>query len=91
MLLCLPLKTGDRGSNPLSFTKFYIMREYNREIEVDYDYGTVFTIKQWSDFKDKCYMDYDGYGYWVKNGYESKDEVFSTEPEDATHVVWYNK
>ena len=32
-----------------------------------------------------------GNGYWVKDGYKSKDEVFSTEQKDATHVVWYMK
>ena len=32
-----------------------------------------------------------GSGYWVKGGFESNEEVFSSLMLDATHVIWYNK
>ncbi len=34
---------------------------------------------------------WDGHGYWVKDGLESEDMVFSDPQLDATHVAWYNK
>jgi hypothetical protein len=34
---------------------------------------------------------WDGHGYWVKDGLESEDMVFSDPQLDATHVSWYNK
>jgi hypothetical protein len=33
----------------------------------------------------------DGSGYWMKDGMICKDEVFPSEQEDATHVIWYSK
>jgi hypothetical protein len=37
------------------------------------------------------FSNYDGSGYWVKDGKKSRDEIFSTPRLDATHIVWYNK
>jgi hypothetical protein len=34
---------------------------------------------------------WDGHGYWMKDGMESDDMVFSDPQIDATHVSWYNK
>jgi hypothetical protein len=34
---------------------------------------------------------WDGHGYWMKDGKESEDMVFSDPQLDATHVSWYNK
>jgi len=34
---------------------------------------------------------WDGHGYWMKDGKESEDMVFSDAQSDATHVSWYNK
>ncbi len=52
----------------------------------------VYTIEQWKDSVDDGMLtDDDGTGYWVKDGYSSSDEVFSTDQLDATHVVWFNK
>jgi len=52
----------------------------------------IFTVGQWEDsVDDGFFYDGDGSGYWVKDGFESCDEVFSTPKLDATHVVWYNK
>ena len=66
------------------------MRNYNKQIDKHDD---VFAL---ADFIDNVNMGYignfDGSGYWCKDGlYSRDDEVFSSEPEDATHVVWFNK
>ena len=43
------------------------------------------------DVENGSIMDEDGCGYWVKDGKRSNSDVFSTDQEDATHVIWYNK
>lgn len=66
------------------------MRNYNNEID---EYGDVYTLSDFIDCVNDGYIgNYDGSGYWCKDGlYSHDDEVFSSEPEDATHVVWFNK
>jgi len=67
------------------------MREYTRKLDQPWD-DDIYTVEEWVQaVKDGWVGNYDGNGYWVKNGLRSNDEVFSTEPLDATHVVWYNK
>lgn len=65
------------------------MRQYNGEIP---DYAHVMTV---DDFLEQAaggmFIPYDGIGYWCKDGKESKDGVFYTLSEDATHVAWYNR
>lgn len=52
----------------------------------------IYTVEEWEQaIKEGAFCNYDGNGYWVKDGLESRDEVFSTPKLDATHVVWYNK
>lgn len=65
------------------------MRQYKYRIN---DCGDLFTAEQWeNEVKNQiCYNDH-GQGYWVKDNLESEDEVFSSERQDATHVIWYNK
>jgi hypothetical protein len=64
-------------------------REYTGEV---YEFADVFTVEEWeSSVNEGFFIDYDGSGYWVKDGKSSRDEVFSTPPLDATHVAWYNK
>lgn len=64
-------------------------REYTNPVSED---GELFTCDEWVDALDDGWLDTsDGCGYWVKNGKESRDEVFSTQRLDATHVIWYNK
>lgn len=64
-------------------------RVYNKEL---YDDDDVMTIEEWRDaVNDGCFCNYDGNGYWVKDGMACRDEVFNSKPLDATHVVWYNK
>jgi len=65
------------------------MRKYGKIISSDAD---VFSLEEWkTSVRAGMFNEYDGCGYWSKDGEESTDEVFSTRPEDATHVAWYNK
>ena len=64
-------------------------REYSEEIP---DYADIFELGEWKLAIDEGFFgNYDGIGYWVKDGKESRDEVFHSRPLDATHVTWYNK
>jgi hypothetical protein len=64
---------------------------YTRNLESKL-YGDIFTVDEWREaVEDGDFCNYDGCGYWVKDGMESRDEVFSTPQLDATHVAWYNK
>jgi hypothetical protein len=64
-------------------------RSYNREIP---DYADVMTLADWEEAVERgSFIPDDGIGYWCKDGKESRDEVFETDAEDATHVAWYNK
>lgn len=52
----------------------------------------IYTVEEWKEsINYGDITDDDGTGYWVKDGYISTDEVFSTFQRDATHVIWYNK
>jgi hypothetical protein len=64
-------------------------RKYDKEIP---KYADMMTVAEWQEsVEDGSFITYDGCGYWCKDGKESGDEVFETEPLDATHVAWYNK
>lgn len=64
-------------------------RVYDRDIDPDTD---ILSVAEWNEsVRDGIFVNYDGSGYWVKYGRQSRDEVFETPPEDATHVAWYNK
>lgn len=64
-------------------------REYTGEVD---EFADVFTVEEWkASVNEGFFTDYDGSGYWVKDGKSSRDEVFSTPSLDATHVAWYNK
>ena len=56
-------------------------------------HGRLYDIYNWLETTEEGYIiDDDGHGYWVKNGFMCRgDEVFSTDQEDATHVIWFNK
>lgn len=51
----------------------------------------IIPISEWAEAGNMGFTSYNGTGYWMKNGFISKDEVFGTDPQDATHVIWYNK
>ena len=64
---------------------------YNKKLDQDWD-DDIYTVEEWRQaVKDGCFCNFDGSGYWVKDGLKSSDEVFSTPKLDATHVVWHNK
>lgn len=64
-------------------------RVYDRELP---NYGDLMTIEEWKDAVEEGYiMDDDGSGNWVKDGMMSRFDPFSSEQEDATHVMWFNK
>lgn len=64
-------------------------RSYNRPIP---DYADVMTLAEWEEAVEHgSFVEYDGSGYWCKDGKESSDSVWDTDCEDATHVAWYNK
>lgn len=66
-------------------------RQYVKDITKQ-DYGDLMTAEDWNQAVDEGYFtNWDGSGYWVKDGLESGDEVFGTPQLDATHVMWYNK
>ncbi len=68
------------------------MRIYDKKHEPNED-DDIYSVKEWiEEIKNICCRNDDGSGYWMKDGYiNDNDEVFSSEPEDATHVIWYNK
>ena len=65
----------------------------NKYIEVvNYKENDVYDI---DDFKDR-FLDIDGFGYPVKNGYMNtniriKPENLLNVPKDATEIVWFNR
>lgn len=64
-------------------------REYNKPINID---DEIYPFLIWIEIIELGMINnYDGSGYWAKNGKISNDEVFHTPPLDATHVIWYPK
>ena len=67
------------------------LRVYDQPLDPKLNDG-VYTVTEWQESVANGYFtNFDGNGYWVRDGLRSSSEVFSSEPEDATHVVWYNK
>ena len=57
----------------------------------------VYTV---AEFREQCesgsFIDYDGFGYPVKGGLSDPEIVVKPSridliPEDATHIVWFNR
>lgn len=67
------------------------MREYKTKHKQDPEWDEIFTVEEWLQAKNVWIGNDDGCGYWMKDDMISDDEVFSSEPEDATHVIWYSK
>ena len=65
-------------------------RVYDGEV---FDFADVMTAEEWNEAVSQgCFNNYDGSGYWVKDGKECIEaEVFHSPQLDATHVAWYNK
>lgn len=69
-------------------------RSYHKEIEEENEESThvIMTVNEFKDgVKVGAYGFDDGDGFWVKDNLACDDDVFETEPGDATHVLWYNK
>lgn len=67
--------------------------KYDQEVP---DYGDLMTREEWLDMvKHGFFIDYDGMGSPVKDGKAMNGWVYPSQadklPEDATHVVWFNK
>lgn len=71
-------KTGQYGCGPAKEDDVYTVAEFHRFVQ------------------DGSFIDYDGHGYPVKDKRADKSIVIKPSklyriPEDATHIVWYNK
>jgi len=61
------------------------------------DEDEVYTVQEFKELVENgALIDYDGYGYAVKNGKANPNiQIWPSEiediPEDATHIVWYNR
>lgn len=67
-------------------------RFYDEVLDPEFD-DHIMTVDEWNESLELgLYGNYDGTGYWVKEGKACRDaEVFHSPQLDATHVVWYNK
>ncbi len=64
------------------------LRTYNRPVPT---YAHLMTVEEWLLSKNVSFGNYDGSGYWVKDDMICNDEVFTSNPQDATHVAWFDK
>ena len=65
-------------------------RIYKDNVSDEFD--DIYTIDEWKSMIANNFIWNDcGSGYWVKDNLACRDEVFSSEQLDATHVVWYSK
>lgn len=60
------------------------------------EYGSLMTVEEWlDDVKRNLFIDYDGFGHAVKDGKCDSRAIYPSEaaevPEDATHIVWFNR
>lgn len=67
--------------------------KYNKGIDKD---DHVMTIEEFEEYCKSGYLiDYDGFGYPVRDGKYAKIHIRPSKrddiPKDATHVVWYNR
>ena len=61
------------------------------------EYGDAMTVEEFKDdVNTGCLIDYDGFGHPMKDGkmaghldiYPSRVDII---PEDATHIIWFNR
>jgi hypothetical protein len=61
------------------------------------DKDDVYTIAEFKEFcEEKLFIDYDGFGHPAKGDLADtsiiiKPSALNLIPEDATHIVWYNR
>lgn len=72
------------------YQETYVVRAYDKKPDNDPEYpDEIYEIKDWDEMKWQMYDQ--GRGYWMKDGLISNDDVDTTKPEDATHVIWHSK
>ncbi len=54
------------------------------------------TVEEWKeDVRTGMFIDYDGYGHPVRNDMVANDVIYPSQadsvPDDATHIVWFNR
>jgi len=69
------------------------MPEYTENLPA---YGDLMTVANWLEFVNSGdFSDYDGVGHPVKDGKMCKTRIYPSIadqlPEDATHVLWFNR
>ncbi len=73
------------------------MANYNRNL-LDRDYfGDLMTVAEYLECVEcGAFIDYDGFGYAVKDGMVDEETFMYPSqrhelPEDATHILWFNR
>jgi len=70
--------------------RLYMLECPKRKYELDSLTRHVLTLREWNEgVRRGTFNQMLGIGYWCLDGKESRDEVFETEPQDASHVSWY--
>lgn len=64
------------------------MRDYSKKLRNGVD-DCVYSLDEWAACNGPVCNTKNGFGFWAKDGFASEDNVFTTPPEDATHVIWY--
>ena len=69
--------------------KYPVPREYKRMVP---DHAKIIPLEDWNLQRELgFYLSENGYAFWTRNGKQSHDDAFLTEPGDATSVAWYEK
>lgn len=70
--------------------RLHVLQHPKREYTCDSITGHLLTIREWNEgVRRGTFNQMLGIGYWCLDGKESRDEVFETDAEDASHVSWY--
>ena len=84
-------------SKPASYTKPVKFSSTGNYGNVPDDEDDVYTVEEFKQYiADNIFIDYDGHGYPVKDGLADKSIMIfpsraNSIPNDATHIVWYNR
>jgi len=62
----------------------------------EYDFGDLIPVEKWlKECENGMFIDYDGSGYAVKDDMVDLTKIYPSTrkslPDDATHVIWFNK
>ena len=89
----------DREQRMLMIPEFDVLPDYGKlDFDVLPDYGDIMSLKNWLEcVADGGFIDYDGHGYYVKNGKESNimlhpsDVRYDSIRDDFDTMIWYNR